>query len=216
MIAALVPAAGKSVRMGRPKLILQVDGVSIISHVIAALRNGGAERLVVVSPPRDAPGALELIAEAERAGAEVATLAGPTDDMRATVQFGLEQLARGTTPEGVLLAPGDTAGISASVVAHVIAQFRENRSSIVVPTYRGRGGHPVLIPWSLAEQIPGLPAGAGVNALMKDRPESVLKLEVDDAGTVVDLDTPEDYRQWVRQGKERPSSETPRAPETPS
>ena len=42
MIAALVPAAGSSARMGRPKLLVEFDGQSLIGRVVRALRAGGA------------------------------------------------------------------------------------------------------------------------------------------------------------------------------
>ena len=56
-IAAIVPAAGRSERMGRPKLILPIGGATVIARVVAALRQGGAEPVVVVAPPAEAPGA---------------------------------------------------------------------------------------------------------------------------------------------------------------
>src|SRR5215471_3453560 len=54
MIAAVVPAAGRSSRMGRPKLLLDFEGESLIRRVVTALRGGGADRIVVV-PPVDSP-----------------------------------------------------------------------------------------------------------------------------------------------------------------
>ena len=42
MIAAVVPAAGHSQRMGRPKLILPIGGQTVIARVVSALRDGGA------------------------------------------------------------------------------------------------------------------------------------------------------------------------------
>ena len=53
MIAALVPAAGSSKRMGQPKLLLEFDGHTLIGRVVGALRAGGVERVVVVAPPAE-------------------------------------------------------------------------------------------------------------------------------------------------------------------
>ena len=41
--------------MGRPKLLLPFEGQPLIGRVITALRQGGAEPVVVVTPPPDAP-----------------------------------------------------------------------------------------------------------------------------------------------------------------
>ena len=46
-VAALVPAAGRSQRMGRPKLILGLGTESVIQRVVIALERGGAEPVLV-------------------------------------------------------------------------------------------------------------------------------------------------------------------------
>src|SRR4051812_44303307 len=105
MIAAVVPAAGRSERMGRPKLILPLGGSTVIAGLIRALRGGGAEEVVVVAPPADFAGADVLIDEATRAGALVVVADSATADMRASVELGLDRLGRGPAPSSVLLAP---------------------------------------------------------------------------------------------------------------
>ena len=90
MIAAVVPAAGRGSRMGRPKLALPVEGRPMLERVIAALRDGGADPVVVVTGPHDP--ALPPVARA--AGADVCELTFATPDMRATVEHGLDWLER--------------------------------------------------------------------------------------------------------------------------
>ncbi len=70
MIVALVPAAGLSRRMGRPKLILDLEepGRSVIAHVVEALREGGLTDVLVLAPPPDQAGARTLAEHATRAG----------------------------------------------------------------------------------------------------------------------------------------------------
>ena len=51
MIYAVVPAAGRSRRMGQPKLLLGMGGQTVIEHVITALREGGVDRVLVVIGP---------------------------------------------------------------------------------------------------------------------------------------------------------------------
>src|SRR3954469_5255698 len=113
MIAAIVPAAGKSVRMGRPKLLLPIDGRTVIARVVAALGEGGADPVVVVV----AAGASALADEAEQAGACVVVADPPPAEMRASVERGLDRLqAPGMPPFAtVLLAPGDSPGIDADL-----------------------------------------------------------------------------------------------------
>ena len=51
MIAAIVPAAGLSQRMGEPKLLLPIGGIPVIARVIEALLAGGVDRALVITPP---------------------------------------------------------------------------------------------------------------------------------------------------------------------
>ncbi len=201
MIAAVVPAAGRSERMGRPKLILPLGEDTVIARVIRALREGGAETIVVVVPPAEFPGAAVLADEATRAGAVVVVAESATADMRASVELGLDHLRRGHAPATVLLAPGDSPGITPGLVRDVIAGATAEPGSIVVPMCRGRRGHPLALPWDLAAEVRDLPTGTGVNALLAVRADRVVMLEVDDPGTTADLDTPEDYRAWVQGGR---------------
>ncbi len=208
MIAAVVPAAGRSQRMGRPKLILPLEGGTVIARVIRALREGGAETIVVVVPPSEFAGAEVLADEATRAGAVVVVADSATADMRASVELGLDRLRRGPAPSAVLLAPGDSPGITPELVRRIIALASAEPASIIVPKYRGRRGHPIALPWDLAAEVRDLPTGTGVNALVAARADRVQMLDVDDPGTTADLDTPDDYRAWVearRDGHEGPN-----------
>lgn len=198
MIAALVPAAGRSTRMGRPKLILEIGGRTVIDRLVRSLCDGGADPVVVVGPPVDEAGADVLADQARSAGATVLRCPSMTPDMRATVEFGLGHLAGSEPlPSAILLVPGDSPGVTSGLVSQIIQTFRADPSRIIVPRSGGRRGHPVAIPWELARTIPRLPTGTGVNALLAEHAEHVRMLDLEDPGAIADLDTPEDYRRWA-------------------
>ena len=195
MIAAVVPAAGLSTRMGRPKLLLEIGGQAVITRVVGALRDGGVDAVVVVVSPPEQEGAERLARVAAEAGAIVEVLPSPTTDMRATIEQGIARLDR-LAPAGVLIVPGDSVGLCGPLVAEVIARFRSDPSRIVVPVREGRRGHPLALPWREALAIAHLPPGVGVNALLQSRSVLVDPVEVSGAGHDADLDTPADYRRW--------------------
>lgn len=196
MIAAIVPAAGRSERMGRPKLILPLGETTVIERVVASLRGGGADPVIVVAPPRDAPGGALLIDAAEAAGAVVVVPAQRPADMRASFERGIARLAELPAPLAVLLAPADSPGITPALVALVVEQVRAEPQAIVIPTYQGRRGHPIALPWDLAVGSRGLPLGAGLNALVALNASRVVEFDAGDPGTLDDLDTPQDYERW--------------------
>jgi molybdenum cofactor cytidylyltransferase len=193
MIAALVAAAGQSRRMGRPKLVLPLAGRPVIGRLVDALRAGGASPVLVIVPPDGT--AIE--AECLAAGVEVQMLAFPTPDMRATVEAGLHRLREGPMPEAVLICPGDSPGTTANLVVDLIAQWRRFPTSIVMPEYQGRRGHPLVLPWHVALEIRELPADVGINTLVKDHASIVRPLQVGDDWAAADLDTPGDYQMWL-------------------
>jgi molybdopterin converting factor small subunit len=127
----------------------------------------------------------------------------PPPDMRTSVELGLDRLALGPPPATFLLAPGDSPGISAHLVARVIAQARAEPHAIIIPQRQGRRGHPVAFPWPLAEEIRRLPAGVGINGLVAQHAARVTTIDVSDPTALDDLDTPDDYRRWSGADRDR-------------
>ena len=183
--------------MGRPKLLLPFEGRTILERVIAALKKGGVNRVLVVA----GPSAADLVPIAQSAGTETLALDEDTADMRATIVYGLDWLAaheRTTVDDNLLILPGDHPLVDASVVEKLIEARRTSEGkSIVVPTYHGKRGHPVLISWQLANDIKAIPPGHGLNALLHQNKELVLELAIGSSAVVQDMDTPEDYDRLV-------------------
>jgi molybdenum cofactor cytidylyltransferase len=194
MIVAIVPAAGLSRRMGRPKPLLDVGGMTLLARVVHALREGGADRVVVVVPPADRAESSGIAREAEGSGAEVVVLGGETADMRGSIEEGLDRVA---AAEAILLAPADLPGIDAGLVARVIRAGRGAPGSIARPRAGDKRGHPVYLPWDVAREIRGLPEGVGVNALVDDPGRRVVEVQIGDGEILQDIDTPTEYRMWL-------------------
>jgi molybdenum cofactor cytidylyltransferase len=193
MTFAVIPAAGKSVRMGRPKLALPLGGSTVLERVVAVLREAGVETVLAVVGPH----VPELVPLAERAGAQVLRLPGETPDMRATVEAGLRWLEQQFRPEASdpwLLVPADHPALDVAVVRSLLrARAGSAERSIVVPVHGGRRGHPTLIDWKHVAAMRALPAGSGFNVYLRQRMAETLELPADSASVLCDLDTPEDY-----------------------
>jgi molybdenum cofactor cytidylyltransferase len=203
MIVGLIPAGGKSSRMGRPKLSLPLGDRTVLEHVVLALRAGGVEHVLVVVGPH----VPELALRAEAAGAVVCRLAEETPDMRATVQHGLRWLDDHLHPQpgdAWLLVPADHPTLEAAVVGDLLRAHAENpTASIVIPTYAGRRGHPALIGWKHVPAILALTADQGINSYLRGQQPETLELPVRSAAVLVDLDVPEDYERLRQQWPDR-------------
>ena len=156
MIAALVPAAGSSSRMGRPKLLLEFDGQTLDRPGRdGRSAQGGAGRVVVVAPPADAAEGPAIAAEADAPAAEVVVpLTRPAADARfdraGTGEAGIGELPRSV----VLLTPGDYPGITAEMVAQLVDSRPACRTASSFPAHNGRRGHPIVLPWTIAASDP--------------------------------------------------------------
>jgi molybdenum cofactor cytidylyltransferase len=195
---AVLPAAGKSTRMGRPKLSLPLGDRTIIEHVIAALRRAEVEHILVVVGPH----VPELAGLAEKAGAHVCRLAEETADMRMTVEHGLRWLEDRFQPRSDdtwLLIPADHPTLDPAVVLS-LEQARQVHPeySIFVPTHQQRRGHPLLLTWEHVEGIRAHPAGEGLNSYARHHAADTLEVAIADPDMLGDVDTPDDYERLCR------------------
>lgn len=202
LVSAIVPAAGASRRMGRPKLLLPFRDTTVLGSTIAALRIGGAREIVLVHAPADQA----LVAWGEANGCLLAVNPTPADGMLSSVHVGLlalggaEHLARGG---GVLLVcPGDLPQLRGSTVARVLQEMFATGSLLALPRHGSTRGHPLAIAASLAPEILRLSPTEGLRRLRREHLDRAIEIETDDVGTVRDMDTPEDYATLEANGGE--------------
>ena len=193
MIRALIPAAGHSARMGRPKLALPLGGRTVLERVIDALREAEIESILVVTAPHSAG----LAPMAESAGATVLRLPQSTPDMRATIEAGLhclEQTLRPTMNDAILLVPADHPALDADVIRSLRSEWLKHpECSIAVPTHAGARGHPAIIGWRHVPGIRAFDKDRGLNAYLRQFAAETLEVPVDSPDVLVDLDTRQDY-----------------------
>lgn len=194
----LIPAAGKSERMGRPKLLLPVSGATVLELVVHAVRSAGVADIVVVV----APGAEELAQRARSASAHVVQLATQTPDMRATCLEGLDWIERHLHPTDMdrwLLLPADHPTVRPDVIRALLeAADRNSDATIVVPKFEGRRGHPTLLRWLHVAPIRKQSADAGLNRYIRQCAAQTLEISWNSDEVLRDLDTPADYEQLLR------------------
>jgi len=197
----LIPAAGHSRRMGRPKLLLRLGPKTILEHVISAVRGGGVQDVLVVM----SPATIFLLPVAEEAQAAVHFVRHETPDMRATVEAGLAWLEEKHHPQpddAWLLLPADHPVLTPLVPRALIhAAESDPGHSIFVPTHNGQRGHPTLLRWRHAAAMAALPAGQGLNKYIRAHDDETVELPWPSAEVIIDLDTPTDYdallRRWT-------------------
>jgi molybdenum cofactor cytidylyltransferase len=194
---AILPAAGLSRRMGRPKLLLPFRGGPVVGAVVAALRQAGAGPIALVTSAERA----DVQDWARAAGLIVALNPDPGRGMLSSIQAGLAALGGGAglarRGEVLLVVPADLPALQASTVAELLRRQAAAAAPLAVPVCRGRRGHPLAIAPGLIPEIERLDPDVGLRQLLDRHAAALLEVEVEDSGAVDDVDTPGDYERLL-------------------
>jgi molybdenum cofactor cytidylyltransferase len=191
MISAVVLAAGQSKRMGQHKMLLPWGKSTVIAHIISTLMDAGVEDIhIVVGGLRkqltlvlqDYP--LEIIYNKDYRNGEMLT----------SVKLGIQSLQN--EPEAALIVLGDQPQIYADIIQALFARYVSSNSQIIVPSYKMRRGHPLLIARSLWNSLLKLTPPMTLRDFLELNNELIDYLVVDNQSVVQDLDTPDDYLRY--------------------
>ena len=205
MMGSLVPgvvgillAAGRGERFGgdklrtmirsdaKPRADAQADarspgsarefvGVMACRQLLLAL-----PRVVAVVRPDDAALAVALGA----AGARIMRCANADAGLGASLACGV-QATRDAA--GWVVALGDMPWIETSTIARVAAAIADG-ATVAAPFYRGQRGHPVGFGASCFAALATLAGDEGARSILAAHRDSVVRIDVDDAGTLRDVD----------------------------
>ncbi len=188
-VAAIVLAAGQSQRMGAFKPLLPFGKTTVIESCIDNLRGGGAETVVVVIG--QGPSADELQEHLQIARVTIAINPDPGSKMSDSIACGVGQLPGQT--KAVLITPADHPAVPPEVVAQLINEWQQG-AQLVVPTFKNRGGHPVMVDLSFRHELMNVDPLNGLKSLFHKQPDRVRRLAVKSNYIARDMDTWDDYR----------------------
>jgi CTP:molybdopterin cytidylyltransferase MocA len=194
--AAIVLAAGMSRRMGRHKPLLPIGDRAMIAHVVDRFPLAGVDSVYVVTGFESAN---VMAALGSRDVVEVHNANHRDGGMLSSVQCAV-RAARDC--EAFFLSLGDQPFISPDTLREMMSAFASPEASIVLPSYRGKHGHPILIDSAFADEILSLEPDQTLNDFIKRHTDGTREIDVDDPAVVEDIDTPDDYaRVLARKGE---------------
>lgn len=199
MLAAVILAAGESRRMGTPKAILSFPTdeatpgkVTFLGHLLEVSRHPKVGELRVV---------LGAHAEKvrERIKLDPATVVINPDWQRGQLTS-IQAAIRSLPPsvDGILLLLVDHPLISRDLIGRLIDAFCRSKAPIVLPTYEGKRGHPVIFPRRLFPELLTAPEDVGARAVVWAHGQEVVEVPTEEEGVVLNLNDPEAFRQALQ------------------
>lgn len=202
-VAGIVLAAGESSRMGRDKALLPLGNKTFLLHLIETFEGVVSPLLVVLGHHRqyiqeqigDIPGVL-FLSNPDYPQGQLSSL-----------QVALRHL-KGESISGAVVCLVDHPLLSLKVIDSLLERFRESSAPIVIPTFQGRRGHPVVFNSSLFEELLNAPVDQGARVVVRRHGEELKLVEVDDGGILADIDRPGEYaellKNWSRTSRRKP------------
>ena len=186
-VPGIILAAGKSLRMGKNKLLLPFRGKPILQHVIdAALHSSLSPLILVLGSDSDA-----IRSHVDLGNITVIENKDFSCGYGSSLQVGLRALSDSCV--GAMFLLGDQPLVTAQTIEELLLAFQKEPERWVAPSWNGQRGNPVITPASWFDRIFALKGDTGPREHLKD-PSARLKLvDVDDRGVVFDIDSPEDY-----------------------
>lgn len=189
---AILLAAGESRRMGRPKALLDWQGTTLLDYQISALQDAGVGRVVVVLGHQ--PEKLTPIITGRQG---VAWTVNPNyaQGKTTSIKAGLNAFGLGSNGISVILILNVDQPRTSGTVREVLRRHWETGKLVTIPTFKGKGGHPIALdPALLPELLLIVEESLGVKAVVQAHSDSTNRTEMSDSEILWDLNTPEEYQ----------------------
>jgi molybdenum cofactor cytidylyltransferase len=192
-ISGLVLGAGASSRFGQPKPLLPFRGTTLLGWVINQAQRARKLDEVVVVLGRAAS---EIRERVDFGGARVVDNPVFTEGCASSYRAGIGAIDPAS--DAIMIILGDQPGVEPEIIDAVSEGWRQGGGQIVLASYRGRKGHPMLFAKPMFDRLAGLHGDKAAWKLVDTNPDLVREVQFD-RPFPDDIDTEEDFRRMVGQ-----------------
>jgi molybdenum cofactor cytidylyltransferase len=193
VLPAVILAAGASTRMGSPKALLATpSGRPFAAAIVRALAEAGVEDVVVVTGDDHDRVVEAVLNDAPAVIPRFARNPQPSRGQLSSLWVGMDVAVRAET-EALIVTLVDVPMVNRETIAAVVAAWRKTRAPIVRPAIGDRHGHPVIFDRSVFAELRAAPLDRGAKAVVRAHARDIVDIPVSDEGSLVDVDTPQDY-----------------------
>ncbi|HYS47595.1 MAG TPA: molybdopterin-binding/glycosyltransferase family 2 protein [Xanthobacteraceae bacterium] len=186
-VAAIVLAAGRSTRMGGPNKLMEEIGGRALVRIAAEQALASRARPVIVVTGHE-----RARVEAALAGLPVRLVHNPdyAAGLSTSLKAGLAAVP--SQADGAIVCLGDMPQVDAALIDRLLGAFDPARDAlVVVPTIEGKRGNPVVWSRRFFPDLMAIEGDVGARHLIAANAEVVAEVPVDDAGALIDVDTPD-------------------------
>ncbi len=191
-ISSILLGAGESKRMGVDKLSLPWGEKTVFEHCLNTLLRSEVKEVIVVLHGRIKKGADYL----KDRGIKVEINPYYKKGMSTSIRRGIQAIDPET--HGILIALGDQPLIRTRTINALIHAFSRGKGKIIIPSFQGRKGNPVIFHRRYEKELLRLKGDVGGRSIVEKHPEDVWIVRVRSKGVVKDIDTWKDYKRQLR------------------
>ena len=191
-VSGVLLSAGESKRMGQPKALLKFGERSNIENLLDEYLSSQLDKIIVVTGFNGE--SLKKFIEKKTKDKKLKIVINEHYNlgMFSSVQKGIAEISRG----GILIGIVDNPFTNSTVIGELIENF--SGGEIVIPDYHGKGGHPVIIPFSLREEILNAnPEKTSLKDVFSCHLDMIKRIKFEDQTITFDMDTVEDYNRLL-------------------
>jgi len=187
MISAILLAAGQSKRMnGENKLTKEIQGTPLIKHSVKNILASSIDELIVVLGHQK-----ETIEKLIDKNKKIKFVFNKDFEsgIASSIKTGLNNLSEKT--EAFFICLGDMPMVNPNIYNQLIKSI--NKREIIVPTYKGQQGNPVLFAKSMKEKIINISGDVGAKKILELNKDKILNLEINDQCVTKDFNTQDSF-----------------------
>ena len=187
MISAILLAAGQSKRMsGENKLTKEIQGIPLIKHSVQNILASSINELIVVLGYQK-----EIIEKLIDKHEKIKFVFNKNFEsgMASSIKTGLNHLSNNT--EAFFICLGDMPMVSHDIYNQLIKS--KDKKEIIIPTYKGQQGNPVLFDKSMKETVMNITGDVGAKKILELNKDKILNLEINDQNITKTFNTQGDF-----------------------
>jgi len=188
MVTGIILASGFSKRMGKDKLMIEINGFKMIEKVIIECKLSSLDEIIFVYREES------IKSIADKYGIKSVYNPNAHLGQSESLKLGIKEAKNS---KGFMFLMGDQPFITSAVIDILINEFKSKDFPIVVPYFGGIKGTPAIFSSIFINDIMKITGDKGARDIIKANPEKVNKVYINNLRMGIDIDTEEDLKKYI-------------------